>query len=56
MWPRKRRWTLSTVAPTFVTTSLKGAQTRFHATSLYSWMRPPSLSRRSIEAVGVWGA
>ena len=22
MWPRKRRWTLSTVAPTFVTTNV----------------------------------
>ena len=32
--------------------SLKGAQIRFHAAWLYSWMRPPSRSRRSIAAVG----
>ena len=32
--------------------SVKGAQIRFHAARLYSWMRPPSLSRRSMAAVG----
>ncbi len=31
---------------------LKGAQIRFHAARLYSWMRPRSPSRRSMAAVG----
>ena len=32
--------------------TLKGAQIRFYAARLYSWMRPPSRSRRSTAAVG----
>ena len=34
---------------------VKGAQTRFHAARLYSWMSPPSRSRRSTWVVGERG-
>src|SRR4051812_50059611 len=34
---------------------VKGAQIRFHAARLYSWMRPPSRSRRSWRGGGGGG-
>jgi hypothetical protein len=51
-WPRARTATRRSLQGAGGFSGLWGAQSRSHAASLYSWMSPPSRSRRSTRFVG----